>query len=103
MTEFIIIFTLFLLAVCFLGFTVGNNNAITLKLLSSLVVIILGATLLILKANDFYTARYFTAKEMGYEIKNTNSINKSIKNNIVKHKMDIEKEIIDEKYKGSKW
>lgn len=102
MIEFIIIFTLFTLAVYFFGFIVDNNNATVLKLLSALVVIILGATLLILKSNDFHTARYFIAQEMGYEIRSTHNINKAIKNNIVKHKMNIEKEIIDEKYKDSK-
>ena len=102
MIEYIIIFSLFFLSTAFFGFTVGNNNAITLKLLSSIVIIILGVTLLTLKANDFNTVRYFISKDMGYEIKNSHNINKAIKNNIVKHKMDIEKEIIEEKYKDSK-
>ena len=102
MFEYAIIFALFTLSACFLGFIVGNNNATVLKLLSALVVIILGVTLLILKSNDFHTARYFIAQEMGYEIRSTHNINKAIKNNIIKHKMDIEKEIIDEKYKDSK-
>lgn len=102
MIEYSLVLVSFFCCCFSLGFVIGNDNFSNVRLLLMSAVILTGSTLMILKAKDFYTAKYFVSHDIGYEVNSNDFVTKAVQNNIKRHKIDIEKEIIDEKYKESK-
>ena len=103
MIEYFVFIVLFCVSSCVIGFTIGSRSSDGSVLLIGLFFIALSCTFIITeKVKDSSVAEYYVAKSLGYEMKVTDTIDKLIKNRIKKISIEIEKDIVDEKYKDSK-
>ena len=99
MIEYFIFIILFCASSYVIGFTIGSRRSDGLVLLLGLFFIALSSAFIVAeKVKDSSVAEYYIAKSLGYEMKVTDTTDKFIKNRIKKISIEIEKDIVDEKW-----